>query len=97
MVTMYCKSTAYISSNESHFLMARVLVKFDLVVNALLSGQKNFQTNKLSGQKNCVDKKIVRTKKNVRTKNCPDKKMSRQILFVYVSNALGFFFFLSGS
>ena len=48
--------------------------KFYLVVNALLSGQKNVQTKKLSGQKNCQDKKIVRTKKLSGQKNCPDKK-----------------------
>ena len=44
----------------------------------LLNGKCPFvRTKNLSGQKTCLDKKLVRTKKLSGQKNCPDKKIVR--------------------
>ena len=63
------------------------LAKFHLMVNALLSRQK-----KMSWQKNCPDKKIVRTPKNLGQKNHQDK-----LFLSALAVPLVFFFCPSGS
>ena len=68
-----------------------------------LPGQKNCPAKKfvwtknLYRQKICPDRKIVGTKKLSEQKIVGTKKMSRQILFVCISNALDFFLCPSGS
>ena len=52
--------------------------KFYLVVNALLSGQKNYPEKKIIRTKKLSGQKIIRTKKLSGQKNCPTKKLAGQ-------------------